>query len=131
MGRFRRVQKGPTKNEKKIRRREDASRDYAAPLERRFPGLKHLSVELVFTDARGTVMKEEALRLTPEDPCDLTFDCPGICGVGKFDLAARIERALTEAEISFEAAADCGSPRYGTVKEPCGSSLKCRVELSL
>ncbi len=132
MARFgRRRKPGPSKNEKKIRRRGEAGQSSAALLKHIFPTLSKLSVKLIFTDARGQVVKEESLDFAPEDSCDLAFSCPGVCGVGKYNLKERIERAVTEQETTLEASAPCGSPRYGTVNEPCGSALKCTVGLSL
>ena len=132
MARFGRRRKiGPSKNEKKIRRRGEAGQVSSALLRHVFPTLSRLSVKLVFTDARGAVVKEESLDFSPGDPCDLAIACPGVCGVGKYNLTERIERAVTEQETALEASAPCGSPRYGTVNEPCGTSLKCTVALSL
>ncbi len=127
----RRRKPGPSKNEKKVQRRGEADQTSGAPLGRVFPALSRLSIRLVLTDARGAAVKEESLDFGPGDVCNLAFACPGVCGVGKFNLTARIERAVTEGETRFEASAPCGSPRYGTVNEPCGSTIKCTVELSL
>lgn len=127
----RRRKPGPSKNEKKVQRRGETDQTAAAPLERVFPALSRLSIKLVFTDARGAAVKEESLDLGPGDACSLAFACPGVCGVGKFNLTARIERAVLEREVAFEATAPCGSPRYGTVNEPCGSTIKCTVNLTL
>lgn len=127
----RRRKPGPSKNEKKVRRRGEADQGSGALLRQVFPALSRLSIKLAFTDARGAVVKEEAFDFGPADACNLAFACQGVCGVGKFNLTARIERAVTEQETAFEASAPCGSPRYGTVNEPCGSTIKCTVNLSL
>ncbi len=127
----RRRRPGPSKNEKKVRRRGDGDPIAGAPLKQVFPMLEKLSVKFTFTDARGAVVQEESRDFGASDPCDLTFTCPGICGVGTFNMTERIERAITENEAKFEAVAPCGSPRYGTVSEACGTTFKCSVELSL
>jgi len=127
----RRRRPGPSKNEKKVRRRGEGDPAAGAPLGQVFPMLSKLSIKFSFTDARGAVVQEESRDFGAGDPCDLAFACPGICGVGTFNMVERIERAITENETAFDAVAPCGSPRYGTVSEACGSTFKCSVNLSL
>src|SRR5947209_1711561 len=87
---------GPSKNEEKVeraRRVEMLSRS-ANALSARYPDVRSMTVLLTFTGAQGQSLGEETRTYSQADPCDFAVACPGMCGVGSFDLAAKIAQVI-------------------------------------
>ena len=128
----RRGRSGPNKNEKKVRRaHEAANADRAAGLVGvRYPGIERLSVQLVFLDSRQNVLAQETRTFDSRDACNFSVNCPGRCGVGSFDLAAKIDLVVAAKETLSESSGKCQKPLYLGSPEACGCELKCKLEIS-
>ncbi|MDE2038810.1 MAG: hypothetical protein KGO96_07945 [Elusimicrobia bacterium] len=128
--RKKRRQKGPSKNEEKVERarQAEAIARPANSLASRFPTLRALTVTLSFTGAQGQTLGEETRRYGPQDPCDFSVPCPGLCGVGSFDLAAKIEQIAAAGETDSESNGVC--QEILQTGGSCACALKCRVQAS-
>jgi hypothetical protein len=127
MGRFRGRRKGPSKNDKKVRRRENSDRTGSVALENRFPGISGLSLELVVNDERGEALERQSRSFSRGDSCDVAIACPGRCGVGAYDLSRVLSEAIEAGESSRDGSFPCKHPRYGTVSEACGCVLELKA----
>lgn len=120
---------GPSKNEEKVERARQAefmsrsSNSFGA----RYPDVKAMTVALVFTGAQGQSLGEETRKYGPQDPCDFAVPCPGMCGVGSFDLAGKVAQVLeSRAEVS-EGAGVCQEKLH--TGAACGCALKVRLQV--
>ena len=124
---------GPSKNEVKVQRAQDAARRArsAGRLQDRFPEVEHLRVLLELLSPQGSPLGREVREYGPEDVVDFAVPCPGRCGsTGSFDLATKIGAVITALETSSESSGVCQEPLYAGSPDPCGTKLVCRVEAS-
>src|SRR5512135_2279678 len=108
--RRRRPHAGPTKNELKVRRREEAKNRAAQqrPLGEAFPGLARLSMTLQFTSNDRRPLDEAKRDVSAADVGEFTAECPGRCRfMGLFDLEPRIKAAVAARETSVQASELC------------------------
>lgn len=126
----RRARAGPSKNDKKVRRGQDAANRsrLAGVLSQRYSSLERLSVELQFLSPQKQVLDRKTLVFGPSDVCDFSVPCPGRCGVGSFDLAAKIKAVIEAREAISESSGTCQQPLYAGSPNVCGLELKCRIE---
>ena len=121
---------GPSKNEEKVERarQAEALTRGSNSLTARFPDVKSIKVALFFTGPQGQSLGEETRTYNPQDPCDFAVPCPGLCGVGSFDLAAKIGQIVLAHEMVSESGGVCQERLHAGAGGPCGCALKCRVE---
>ena len=123
---------GPSKNEQKIQReREQENRIRSAgTLRTRFPSVDHLRVALEFRGPQQQVLGSEVRDFKPQDACNFSAACPGQCGVGSFNLEAKIEKVIEGREMHSEGTGKCQEPLYAGAASVCGCELKCKIEVS-
>lgn len=121
----RRRPSGPNKNQKKVMRGES----HHGLLKERFPAVEHLSVELEFMTPRQELIDKEVRELGPDDPLDVTAPCPGRCGRGSFDVAAKVRSLVEARETQGEAAGVCREVLYPGSAEACEVRLRCRIRV--
>jgi hypothetical protein len=121
---------GPSKNEEKVERarQAEAMNRTGNSVGARFPEVGSLKITLAFTGAQGQSFGEVTKTYKPQDPCDFATPCPGRCGVGSFDLASKIAAVVTAHEMVSEGSGVCQEKPYAGATEPCGCTLKARVE---
>ncbi len=128
MARFfkkRRADAGPSKNELKARR----GRDTGGPsLAARYPSVQKLEVRLEFLGAQAQVLEQESRAFGPGDECRFTAACPGRCGAGRFDLAAKIDAVVAARQTASESRGLCQEPLYAGSPENCGCELRCSIQ---
>lgn len=121
---------GPSKNEEKVERARQAelmSRG-SNSIGTRYPQVRALKVLLSFTGAQGQSLGEETRTYGPQDPADFTVSCPGMCGVGSFDLASKVAQVVESLSEVSEGTGICKESLQ--TGQPCGCSLKARLEVS-
>ncbi len=120
---------GPNKNEAKVARaqRAESSARMAGVLGSRFPTIKRLTIHLTFLD-RQRVLEERDLSMGPQEAAAFTLPCPGRCGRGQFDLAAKIAEAVAARVPLFEFSLPCAEPYFSAKAEPCGCELRGRAQ---
>jgi len=123
---------GPNKNEQKVlRRRELENRDrVAGTLGNRFPSVERLSIELVFLSPQQQTLDRQSRSFEAADVCDFGVSCPGRCGVGSFNLEAKVEKVVTAGEASSESSGKCQEPMYGGSGEVCSCELRCKMSVT-
>jgi hypothetical protein len=123
---------GPNKNEAKVMRgRESAAQARStASLASRFPNVSRLSIHLEFVSNHGALLGDETRSFGAQDGCKFVAPCPGQCGVGSFDLNAKIEAVLGSHQSKAEASGTCQEPLYAGSPDLCGTILKCRIDAS-
>lgn len=123
---------GPSKNEEKIERgrQAEAMNRQSNSLGARYPSVNNLVVHLAFLGAQQQSLGEETRKYGQNDPCDFAVPCPGMCGVGSFDLAAKISAVIGNQEERSEGGGTCQERLHAGTGPACGCSLKCRVEVS-
>lgn len=127
----RRGPQGPNKNEEKVQRGKSAENQarLAGALGSRFPSVKRLTVRLRFLDAKGNLLEEKTIALSPPDAAVFKTPCPGRCGQGSFDFEEKVGQSVAAKLPLSECSAQCPEPLYGTGSETCGCELRCRLEL--
>ncbi len=127
----RRGPSGPNKNEQRVQRGKEAERRsrMTGALGQRYPTVERLAVDLDFTGPQGQSLERKTWAFGLNDAVDLAAPCPGRCGEGKFDLAAKIEAVIEARQALSEAAGKCQEPLYSGSTEVCGCQLKCRIEV--
>lgn len=123
---------GPSKNEEKVERARQAEAMSRGGnlLSARYPEVKSITVRLSFLGAQQQSLGEETRSYQPSDPCDFAVPCPGLCGVGSFDLAGKVAAVITEHQDVSEGSGVCQERLHAGAGGPCGASLKCRVEVA-
>jgi hypothetical protein len=116
---------GPSKNEEKVERQRQA--ESMSAVAARYPSVQSIKVSLNFLGAQQQSLGEETRSYGPGDSCDFAVPCPGMCGVGSFDLAAKIASVVTAGEGVSESSGVC---QEQAAAGPCGASLKCRIEVA-
>jgi len=126
----RRKAPGPSKNEMKVRRGMEADQmtRSAGVMKDRFPAVQKLSIQLDFLTPQGHLMDQQTRVFTPADACDFAVPCPGRCGRGSFDLAAKVRVVLESRQGRSDSSGTCAETLYPGSKEICGSQLRCRME---
>lgn len=119
---------GPNKNEQKVMRNQGAGR--TGPLAQAYPGVANLSIKLQFIGPQQQVIDSQERAFGPSDPCDLSVPCPGRCGSGAFDLAAKIAAVIEGRQDAADAGGVCQEPLYAGSAEMCGLRLQCRIQIS-
>ena len=122
---------GPSKNEEKIQRlRQAEERERSvARLVDQFPTVTRLSVQLDLLSPQQHPLAERETRVyKPEDRCDFSVPCPGRCGQGTFNVAAKVAAIVEARETVSESSGICQEPLYAGSTEVCGVRLVCRVE---
>lgn len=122
---------GPSKNEERVERsrREEALTRSSNSLGARFPDVRSLVVKLSFFGAQGQSFGDETRKFGPEDPCLFAVPCPGRCGVGSFDLAAKIAAVLTNHEPASQGSGVCQEPLAAGSAAKCECRLDCAIEV--
>jgi hypothetical protein len=121
----RRKPSGPNKNQKKVMRGEAAS--HQGLLKDRFPAVERLEVELEFMTPRQELIDQEVRELGPDDPLDVSAPCPGRCGRGSFDVAAKVRSIIEARETQGEATGVCREILFPGSPEACEVRLRCRI----
>jgi hypothetical protein len=118
---------GPSKNEEKIRRAAaaEAQTQAAGTLSSRFPALRGLKLHYTFKTTSGVVLQDDQESLQPNDAFQLASDCPGACGMGKFDFGAGVSDALGRGLDSGAVEFACAHSQYGGGSNPCGCIARC------
>ena len=120
---------GPSKNEEKVERARQAERlqGGANLLSVRFPDVQSLTVKLTFSGAQGQFLADESRTFGPQDPCSFAVPCPGRCGVGSFDLAAKIGAIVTNHELESRSSGVCQEKLFAGAADMCQCKLDCVV----
>jgi hypothetical protein len=123
---------GPSKNEERVERnrREEALTRSSNSLGARFPNVRSLTVKLAFFGAQGQSFGEETRKFAPNDPCLFAVPCPGRCGVGSFDLAAKITAIIGAHEPQSQSSGVCQEPVAAGSSDTCQCRLDCAVEVA-
>src|SRR5208282_4952869 len=118
----RRTGGGPSKNERKVMREKDLESRIrsAGTLGSRFPSVEHLTVWLEFVSPQGQALGSEVRDFRDSDPCNFSAACPGQCGVGSFNLEAKIEKVIVGREARSEGSGKCQEPLYAGAASLCG-----------
>jgi hypothetical protein len=121
---------GPSKNEEKIRRAAyaEAQTQAAGTLSSRFPALRGLKLHYTFKNLQGVILQDDEDSLQPGDAFQLTADCPGACGLGKFDFGTGVADALGRGQDTGAVEFACAHSQYGGGSNPCG--CVARLEFS-
>lgn len=127
--RFKRKRKpGPSKNEKKVGRRDGSPNGPA--LRQIHPEVSNLTIQISFTSPQKALIKEETLTFSPEDPTAFSLACPGACDVGAFDFTEKIGDMIAAQESSSETTGTCKVEGLGGIPPMCGYVLKARIEIA-
>lgn len=123
---------GPSKNEEKVSRgrQEEYLQRASNSLGARFPTVTRMTVRLDFLGPQGQSLSQETRAFAPSDSCSFSAPCPGTCGVGNFDLAAKIAAVVEAGEAVSEGAGVCQERLYAGSQAACGCQLRCRIEVS-
>ena len=127
----RRGNPGPSKNEKKLMRAENASREANAlgAIQERFPHVQSVTLQLDFMTPEQQILDQEVRELAASDPCDFTAACPGRCGgVATFDFSAKVTSILQSRQPAGQANGTCQQPLYAGSPDVCGLQLRCKIE---
>ena len=119
---------GPSKNDQKVRRAQNAEDQEraAGTLSTRFPSLRSLRVKVSIATPQGVVLEESEETYSPNDPFFLEADCPGSCGSGSYDFAVLIGQSLENLQERGAAQIVCAEPSYsGAAGAVCGCIAKC------
>lgn len=116
------------KNEMKVQRRQDEDRR-GTMLGQMYPNVGRLKVRLAFVTPRGEPAGEETRVIGQRDEANLSASCPGPCGVGTFNLGAKLASMVEAGETAADSSAKCQAERYGSVGEPCGYELRCHIDV--
>lgn len=121
---------GPSKNEEKVERArmQDAMSRGSNSIGSRYPEVKTMKVALSFTGAQGQSLGDESRSYGPQDPCVFSVPCPGMCGVGAFDLAGKVA-AVVEGHMEHSEGSGVCQERLHT-GAPCGCTLKVKLEVA-
>jgi hypothetical protein len=113
---------GPSKNEEKLRRTAaaEAQTQAAGTLSTRFPALRSLKLHYVFKTVQGVVLQDDEDSLQPGDAFQLSADCPGACGMGKFDFGTGVCEAIARGQDTGAVEFACAHSQYGGGSNPCG-----------
>ncbi len=122
----RRPAPGPSKNEEKVMR-ERMARSVGS-LRERYPSVQRLTVELQFFTPQQHLLDSQTRAFSPADQCDFTVACPGRCGRGSFDLAAKIKSVIEGGETHSESKGVCMETLFDGSKDPCSIELRCRIK---
>lgn len=128
----RRAKPGINKNDQKVQRgKEAAGRSRAAgSLGYRYPSVEKLSVFLDFITPQNQSLAQQVRVFKPSDACDFSVPCPGRCGCGSYDLAAKIKTVVEAQEKVSESSGVCQEPLYSGSPDICGLKLQCKIEAS-
>lgn len=121
---------GPSKNQKKVQRRQVEQREArgGSLLKELHPEVTGLTIHLSYMSPQAELVSEETRRFGPADSTDFSCACPGTCGVGAFDLREKIGAVIETRESMSESSGKCETERFGGI-EPCGYVLKCKIEV--
>jgi hypothetical protein len=123
---------GPSKNELKVQRgiaAEDRARNTRF-LKDLYPSVQRLSIQLEFISREGQPFDQQKRDFGPSSPCDFAVPCPGRCGVGSFDLAAKVALVVESKQAVSESTGICQEPLFAGATEVCGFQLRCRIEIA-
>jgi hypothetical protein len=128
----RRTAAGPNKNQKKVLRSQEADNmaRTVGVMGQRFPSVQKLTIHLDFLTPQQHLLDQQTRVVTPQDVCDFSVPCPGRCGHGSFDLAGKVRSVIESHQSRTESSGTCMEPLYLGSKDVCGSSLRCRMEVS-
>lgn len=125
----RRRKPGPSKNEEKVRRQDEAERRASIPLAAAFPRLERLTGELSFVLPPGSVLETKTIDAGREENLNLSFDCPGRCGRGRFHLGPKVAAAIAQNREVLQIADACTERSMGT--DACGCEMRGTLNLRL
>lgn len=126
----RRRAKTENKNQEKIRRAmaQEHRAQAEGVLGQRFSFVQKLTVQLDFRNPQGHQLHQETRTFGPADLCHFDAPCPGACGTGSFNLAAKVENVLNSRQSTAEARGRCQDPLFGGAGgDVCGCELVCRL----
>lgn len=123
---------GPAKNTLKVERgREEELRSRrAGSLGERFPAVERLVVTLEFLTPQQHILGQETRTFLPADILDFSAPCPGKCGTGSFDLAAKIEDVVAARGSDVRTGGVCRVRLYAGLPDECGCEFKSRLQVS-
>ena len=129
--RKRRRNTGPSKNEEKVSRsKQIENRNRSSnSLGARYPLVSQLTICLDFLGPQQQVLGQEKRVFSSLDICNFSTPCPGKCGVGEFDLAAKIDLVIAAHELVSESSGVCQERLYVGSRDICGCQLKCRLDI--
>jgi hypothetical protein len=121
---------GPSKNEEKVERsrQQEAMGRGSNSIGSRYPEVKSMKVALTFTGAQQQSLGGETRSYGPQDPCVFSVPCPGMCGVGAFDLAGKVAQVVEAHSEVSEGSGVCQERLH--TGAPCGCTLKVRLEVA-
>jgi hypothetical protein len=127
----RRAKPGINKNDQKVQRGKEAvGRGRAAgSLGYRYPLVERLSVTLDFITPQNQSVDQQTRVFGPLDGCEFSVPCPGRCGCGSYDLAAKIKAVIDAGEKASESSGICKEPLYSGSPDICGLKLQCKIEI--
>lgn len=128
----RRHKPGPSKNELKVQRGHEAA-DRArgvGALKELYPSVQRLSIRLEFISREGLAFDQQTRDFGPASTCDFSVPCPGRCGVGSFDLAAKVASVVETKQAVSESTGTCQEPLFAGATEVCGFQLRCKIEIA-
>ncbi len=127
----RRASSGPGKNEQKVLRRKElesqqrAAGGFGGP----FPSGQRFLLQLVFLTPQQQTLDQQTRVSDSSQPYDLRVSCPGRCGVGSFNLEAKVDEVVATHQTSSESLGTCQEPLYGSSTDLCGCKLRCKIEV--
>lgn len=129
--RFKRKRKpGPSKNEKKVQRRDGGGFGTRPVLSQIHPEVSNLTIQIAFTSPQKALIKEETLTFSPEDATAFSCACPGVCDVGTFDFTEKIGDMVAAQELMAETTGTCQVEGLGGIPPTCGYILKAHIEIT-
>jgi len=123
---------GPNKNEEKVSRSKQSEGlgGLTNSLGARYPSVARLTVRLQFLSPQQHLLGEETRVFNPQDGCDFSAPCPGRCGVGDFDLAAKISSIVSSGQAVSESNGVCQERLFAGSSDICDCRLQCHMEVA-
>ena len=95
-----------------------------------FPQVERLTVGLELLSPQNAPLSERETRVfKPEDKCDFSVPCPGRCGQGSFNLAAKLQAVVESHETASQSSGTCQEPLYVGSPDVCGVKLNCQIQI--
>src|SRR5438445_9891202 len=129
--RKRRAPHGPSKNELRAARHEEAQiqKDRAGTLRQRLPQVGGLELDLRLEAPAGMVLDHITRIVGPDEPLQFDVPCPSTCGGGRFSLMEAVEQALNSTEATHEGLSICQMASYMDSRSPCGTKLHYQITI--
>lgn len=120
---------GPSKNVKKVQRRETDG-PVGATLRQIHPTISNITIQISITSPQKALVLEETRTIPPNAPADFACACPGTCGIGVFRFNEKISTMVERQEASAEISGACPEEGFGGIPQPCAYAITCRIDIS-